>query len=73
MITQEVNAFRQFRQMNENRSVNGAEYTIAEDSVGLTLPTLADEDSNMNTESRVDTGYTTNTVSSFQPSNCQVI
>jgi len=68
---QDVNAFRQFRQINENQSGNGAEYTIAEDSVGLTLPTLAEEDSNMNTESRVDTGYTTNTVSSFQPSNFQ--
>lgn len=38
---------------------------------GFTLPTLGDS-SNNNTESRVDTGYTTNTVSSIQqPSNLQ--
>jgi len=38
---------------------------------GLTLPTQGEEDSNMNTESRIDTGYTTNTVSSLQPSGLQ--
>lgn len=39
---------------------------------GLTLPSLA-EDSNINTESRVDTGYTTSTISSIHPSNFQVV
>jgi len=38
---------------------------------GLTLPTQDEEDSNMNTESRIDTGYTTNTVSSIHPSAFQ--
>jgi hypothetical protein len=37
---------------------------------GLTLPSIA-EDSNMNTESRIDTGYTTNTLSSIHPSKLQ--
>ena len=36
----------------------------------LTLPTQGEEENQ--TESRVDTGYTTNTASSIQPSTLQV-
>jgi len=57
----------------EDGSTNSQHIHIQEDSSagGLTLPTLAEEDSNMNVESRVDTGYTTNTASSIHPSNLQ--
>jgi len=57
----------------EDASSNSQHIHIQEDSSagGLTLPTLAEEDSNMNAESRADTGYTTNTASSIHPSNLQ--
>ena len=40
--------------------------------LGLTLPSLAEE-SHGNTESRIDTGYTTCTISSIHPSKLQVV